>query len=70
MPNKVLQSRDVVRRIYDGKGNLRIAFCQHDGIFYVSWVDIRLQKRIREAWERRETISFTYDAKLRILSVL
>ena len=46
-----------------------IAFLKHDGIFHALWIDQEVCAKLREVCQENEVVSFTYDAKLRILSV-
>jgi hypothetical protein len=46
-----------------------IAFLKHDGILRAQLTDWEVCGRVREACQKNEVVSFTYDAKLRILSV-
>ena len=48
---------------------LAIAFLKHDGILHAQLTDREVCGRVREACQKNEVVSFTYDAKPRILSV-
>jgi hypothetical protein len=46
-----------------------IAFRKHNGIFHVMLTDQEVCAMVRAAYQKDEVVSFTFDAKLRILSV-
>ena len=48
---------------------LLVSFPTHDGYFRVPLGDTALCAQIREAYDNRKEISFTFDRGLKILSV-
>jgi hypothetical protein len=58
-----------IKAIQEEGDRLAIAFFKHAGIFHALLTDQEVCRRVREACQKNEVVSFTYDAKLRILSV-
>ena len=58
-----------IKEIREKGDRLVIAFFKHDGIFHALRIDHEVCVKVREAYQKSEAVSFTYDARLRILSV-
>jgi hypothetical protein len=58
-----------IKAIQEEGDRLVIAFLKHDGIFHALLTDREVCGKVREAWQKNEVVWFTFDAKLRILSV-
>lgn len=63
----LVESKDTVRRIYKGSGEMQVAFWRHDAIFRV--MDADLARQILAAWAEKREISFTFDHVMRIVAV-
>ena len=64
-----MKSMSRIKAIQEEGDRLVIAFLKHDGILHAQLTDWEVCGRVREACQKNEVVSFTYDAKLRILSV-
>ncbi len=64
-----MKSTSRIKRIQEDTDRLVIAFLKHDGIFHALLTDQEVCGKVREAYQEKNPLSFTYDAKLRILSV-
>jgi hypothetical protein len=64
-----LKSMSRIKEIQKEGYRLVIAFWEHDGIFHALRTDREVCAKIREAYQKNEVVSFTFDAKLRILTV-
>jgi hypothetical protein len=65
----VLKSVSQIKRLQEQRDRLVIAFLKHDGIFHALLTDQEVCAKVREAYQNNTVVAFTYDAKLRILSV-
>jgi hypothetical protein len=68
-PEAALKSMSGIKEILEEGDRLAIAFWMHDGIFHAPLTDLEVCAKIRAACQKNEMLSFTFDAKLRILSV-
>ena len=64
-----MKSMSLIKEIQEEGDRLEIAFFKHAGIFHARLTDQEVCAKVREAYQKNEVVSFTYDAKLRILSV-
>ena len=64
-----MRSVSPIKNIQEQRDRLVIAFLKHDGIFHALLTDRELCAKVREAYQNNTVVAFTYDAKLRILSV-
>ena len=64
-----MKSMSRIKEILEEGDRLMIAFWMHDGIFHVLLTDREVCAKVREACQENEMLSFTFDAKLRILSL-
>ena len=64
-----MKSMSRIKAIREEGDRLVIAFLKHDGILHAQLTDREVCGRVREACQKNEVVSFTYDAKPRILSV-
>ncbi|HEY3738794.1 MAG TPA: hypothetical protein VGL53_03070 [Bryobacteraceae bacterium] len=64
-----MKSMSRIKDIQEEDGRLVVAFLKHAGIFHALLTDQEVCRKVREADQKNEEISFSYDAKLRILSV-
>jgi predicted metal-dependent HD superfamily phosphohydrolase len=68
-PEAALKSMSRIKEILEEGDRLAIAFWMHDGIFHALLTDREVCAKVREACQKNEMLSFTFDAKLRILSI-
>jgi len=64
-----LKSMSPIEEIQEKGDRLVIAFLKHDGIFHALLTGQEVRAKVRDAYQKNKVVSFTYDAKLRILSV-
>lgn len=64
-----MKSMSRIDKILEKDDRLVVAFMKHDGIFHALLTDQEVCAKVREACQKNEMLSFTFDAKLRILSV-
>jgi hypothetical protein len=64
-----MESKGVIRKIFEEEGSLLVSFPTHDGYFQVPLAEKDLCAKIKEARDAKKEISFTFDRELRILSV-
>ncbi len=64
-----MKSASPIKYTLEEGNRLVIAFFKHDGIFHARLRDREVCAKVREAHQKNEVLSFTFDAELRILSV-
>jgi hypothetical protein len=64
------KSQSGIAEIAEEKDRLVLRLWQHDGIFHALRTDSEICEKIRQTFAKKEVLSFTYNAQLRILSVL
>ena len=68
-PEAALKSMSRIDKILEKDDRLVVAFMKHDGIFHALLTDQEVCAKVREAYQKNEMLSFTFDAKLRVLSI-
>lgn len=68
----IMESTGVIRRIVERDGVFRVSFPEHAGYFYVAQGDDAesITERLRAAAAAGTTITFRFDARLRITEIL
>ena len=64
-----MESKGVIRKIFEENGKLLVSFPTHDGYFQVPVTDTATCSKIKDAQAKKAEISFTFDKDLKILSV-
>jgi len=64
-----MKSSGVIRGVVESQGTLLVSFPVHDGYFRLPLRDTAMCVQIRDAYDSRTEISFTFDRELKILAV-
>lgn len=64
-----MESKGVIRKIFEEEGALMVSFPTHDGYFQVPLSEKDLCAKLKEARAAQKEISFTFDRDLKIISI-
>lgn len=64
-----MESKGVVRKFFEEKGQLLVSFPNHDGYFHAPADDAGMRAKITESRDSKKELSFTFDKDLKILSI-